>query len=46
MLNIRLTHALRERLRVIAESEHRTMSQEVRRLIERHVAAADEDETS
>jgi predicted DNA-binding protein len=37
--SVRLPVDLRDRLRAIAEAEHRTISQELRRIIERHVDA-------
>ena len=35
---IRLTHAAHARLREIADQEHRTLSQEVRRLVDLRIA--------
>ena len=39
---MRLTVALHDRLREVAQAEHRTISQELRRLVERHLADVEE----
>jgi hypothetical protein len=42
MLNVRIDSAQIERLREVAAADHRTVSQELRRLIEERIAEAGE----
>jgi predicted DNA-binding protein len=41
MLNVRIARQQVERLRVVAEADHRTVSQELRRLIEQRIAESE-----
>lgn len=43
MLNVRISSDQVDRLRAVAESEHRTVSQELRRLIEQRIAEAESE---
>ena len=42
MLNVRVSAEQIERLRVVAEADHRTVSQELRRLIEQRIAEGED----
>lgn len=42
MLNVRIDREQVDRLREVAEAEHRTVSQELRRMIEQRITAAAE----
>lgn len=46
MVNVRVPVRQIERLRLVAEAEHRTVSQEVRRLIDLRIAETDEQEAA
>jgi hypothetical protein len=44
LLNFRVEAAMIDRFREVAEADHRTVSQELRRLMEQRIAEADETE--
>lgn len=46
MLNVRIEGEQIDRLRVVAKAEHRTVSQELRRLIELRLAEAETQEAA
>lgn len=44
MLNVRIERGTVERFRVVAEADHRTVSQELRRLIEQRIAESEPEQ--